>query len=101
MLAIGDSLREFQRLNRPHQQDITSRYCTPNWSSRTAPLRKRGSLSVWLNREVTWLAPHDGVLGRPAVFSEAAIPVRKGVDVVQPVMGCFNGNDLPAGGGFG
>ena len=27
----------------------------------------------WLDKEMTWLAPHDGKPGRPAVFSDAAI----------------------------
>ena len=38
-----------------------------------AALRKRGSLLIWLAKEMTWLAPHDGSPGRPAVFSDAAI----------------------------
>lgn len=40
---------------------------TTNWSSYTA------SLLIWLDNEMTWLAPHDGSPGRPAVFSDAAI----------------------------
>lgn len=50
-----------------------SRYRTTNWSSYTASLRKRGSLLIWLDKEMTLLAPLDGSPGRPAVFSEAAI----------------------------
>ena len=50
-----------------------SRYRTTNWSSYTAALRKRGSLLIWLDKEMTWLAPPDGSRGRPAVFSDAAI----------------------------
>ena len=50
-----------------------ARYRTTNWSSYTASLRKRGSLLIWLDREMTWLAPPDGSPGRPAVFSDAAI----------------------------
>ena len=50
-----------------------ARYRTTNWPSYTAALRKRGSLLVWLDKEVTWLAPHDGSPSRPAVFSDAAI----------------------------
>ena len=51
-----------------------ARYRTTNWSGYTAPLRKRGSLLIGLDQEMTWLAPHDGSPGRPAVFSDAAIP---------------------------
>jgi hypothetical protein len=50
-----------------------ARYRTTNWSSYTASLRKRGSLPIWLDKAMTWLAPHDGSPGRPAVFSDAAI----------------------------
>ena len=50
-----------------------ARYRTPNWSSYTASLRKRGSLLIWLDKEMIWLAPHDGSPGRPALFSDAAI----------------------------
>ena len=50
-----------------------ARYCTVNWSIYTASLRKRGSLLIWLDKEMTWLAPHVGSPGRPAVFSDAAI----------------------------
>ena len=49
------------------------RYRTTNWSTYTASLRKRGSLLIWLDKEMTWLAPHDGRPGRPSVFSDAAI----------------------------
>jgi len=38
-----------------------------------ASLRKRGSLLIWLDKDMTWLAPPDGSPGRPAVFSDAAI----------------------------
>ena len=50
-----------------------ARYRTTNWSGDTASLKKRGSLLIWLDKEMTWLAPHDGSRGRPAVFSDAAI----------------------------
>ena len=50
-----------------------SRYRTTNWSSCTASLRKRGSLLIWLDKGMTWLAPPDGRPGRPAVFSDASI----------------------------
>jgi Transposase DDE domain len=52
---------------------LPARYRTTNWSSDTASLKKRGSLLIWLDREMTWLAPPDGSPGRPAVFSDAAI----------------------------
>jgi hypothetical protein len=35
-----------------------------------ASLRKRGSLLIWLDKDMAWEAPRDGKPGRPAVFSE-------------------------------
>lgn len=49
------------------------RYRTTNWPSYTAALRKRGSLLIGLDNEMTRLAPHDGSRGQPAVFSDATI----------------------------
>ena len=36
-------------------------------------LRKRGSLLIRLDKDMTWLAPHDRGPGRPAMFSDSAI----------------------------
>jgi hypothetical protein len=43
-----------------------ARYRTTNWSNYTAALRKRGSLLIWLDKDMTWLAPHDGSPGSPS-----------------------------------
>ena len=50
-----------------------ARYRTTNWSEYNAALRKRGSLLVWLDREMEWFAPKRGRPGRPETFSDAAI----------------------------
>ncbi len=50
-----------------------TRYRTTNWSSYNAALRRRGSLLVWLDREMEWLASPSGRPGRPETFSDAAI----------------------------
>jgi hypothetical protein len=53
-----------------------ARYRTTNWSSYNEALRRRGSLLVWLDREMEWLAPkrgRPGRPGRPETFSDAAI----------------------------
>lgn len=50
-----------------------TRYRTKNWSSYDAALRKRGSMLIWVDRDMAWLAPHEGRRGRPPVFSDAAI----------------------------
>jgi hypothetical protein len=49
------------------------RYHTTNWSEYNAALRRRGSLLVWLDREMEWSAPKRGRPGRPQTFSDAAI----------------------------
>ena len=50
-----------------------ARYRTTNWPEYNAALRRRGSLLVWLDREMGWLAPASGRPGRPETFSDAAI----------------------------
>ena len=50
-----------------------ARYRTTNWPEYNVALRRRGSLLVWLDREMEWLAPASGRPGRPQTFSEAAI----------------------------
>ena len=50
-----------------------ARYRTTNWSAYNAALRKRGSLLIWVDKEMSWHAPYEGRPGRPPVFSDAAI----------------------------
>ena len=50
-----------------------ARYRTMNWSAYNAALRRRGSLLVWLDREMEWHAAKSGHPGRPETFSDAAI----------------------------
>ena len=50
-----------------------ARYRTTNWPDYNAALRKRGSLLIWLDKEMMWLAPREVRPGRPPVFSNAAI----------------------------
>ena len=50
-----------------------ARYRTTNWSSYNAALRRRGSMLIWVDKDMAWLAPAEGRPGRPSVFSEAAI----------------------------
>lgn len=55
-----------------------------------ASLRKRGSLLIWLDKDVTWPAPHDGKPGRPSLFSDAAIrfklPLRQTTGMVASLL---------------
>ncbi len=61
------------RLHGPHEQTIPSRDRTTNWSSLNAALRKRGSLLIWVDKDMTWRAPQECRPAPPAVFSDAAI----------------------------
>ena len=49
-----------------------ARYRTTNWKSYNDALRRRGSLLIWLDKDMTWLANRAGRPGRPPVFSDAA-----------------------------
>lgn len=50
-----------------------ARYRTTNWKSCNDALKQRGSLLIWLDKDMTWLAAKAGRNGRPPVFSDAAI----------------------------
>lgn len=50
-----------------------ARYRTTNWKSYNEGLRRRGSLLIWLDKDMAWLAAKAGRPGRPPVFSDAAI----------------------------
>ena len=48
-------------------------YRTTNWRAYNAALRQRGSLVIWFDPQMEWLAAPRGGRGRPATFSNAAI----------------------------
>ena len=52
---------------------MPARYRVTNWSAHNAALRRRGSLLIWVDREMAWQGSRDGRPGRPSVFSDAAI----------------------------
>lgn len=49
------------------------RYKTTNWAAYNAALKARGSLTIWLDKDLQWYAPASGRSGRQRVFSDAAI----------------------------
>lgn len=49
------------------------RYRTTNWAKYNAALKARGSLAVWLDRDMQWQAAPTGKPGRNPIFSDAAI----------------------------
>ena len=51
---------------------VSPRYRTTNWPNGNKSLRKRGSLMVWFDRDMTWFADRSCKRGRPETFSDAA-----------------------------
>ena len=49
------------------------KYKTTNWASYNASLKARGSLTVWLDKDMQWYATVSGKRGRQRTFSDAAI----------------------------
>ena len=50
-----------------------TRYRTTNWKSYNDGLKQRGSLLIWLDKDMAWCGSREGRPGRPVVFSDAAI----------------------------
>ncbi len=50
-----------------------TKYKTTNWSAYNEALKRRGSLSIWFDPEMTWRPPPTGRRGRQPSFSDAAI----------------------------
>ena len=51
----------------------TPRYRITNWKQYNAALKARGSLTVWLDKNMSWIAAASGKRGRSPQFSDAAI----------------------------
>ena len=49
------------------------KYRTTNWKDYNAALKARGSLLIWLDRDMQWQAQPTGRRGRSPTFSDAAI----------------------------
>lgn len=49
------------------------KYKTTNWADYNASLKARGSLTVWLDKDMQWYATVSGKRGRQRTFSDAAI----------------------------
>ena len=76
----------------------TTRYKTTNWSQYNAALKARGSLTVWLQPDMQWLATPTGKRGRQQTFSDASIqfclsikclfnlPLRQTIGLVQSLL---------------
>ena len=49
------------------------KYRTTNWKEYDAALRARGSLIIWLDKDMRWHGSANGKRGRSPKYSEAAI----------------------------
>ena len=52
---------------------MPSTYKTRNWPAYNEALKRRGSLTIWFDPEMTWEAVPSGRRGRPQSYSDAAI----------------------------
>lgn len=50
-----------------------TKYRTTNWKAYNAALKARGALTMWLDKDMQWLAVPSGKRGRRQIFSDAAI----------------------------
>lgn len=55
------------------QTTAKKRYKTTNWAQYNASLKARGSLTIWLDKRITWFGAASGKRGRSPKFSDAAI----------------------------
>lgn len=55
------------------EKKMRGKYRTTNWAQYNAALKARGSLTMWLDRGMQWLAKSSGKRGRSQIFSDAAI----------------------------
>lgn len=75
------------------------KYRTTNWKAYNAALKARGELTIWLDRDMQWLARPTGKRGRCQKFSDAAIqfcltikclfgqPLRQTLGLVESLLG--------------
>ncbi len=82
----------------PQNKKPKQRYATTNWHEYDAALTARGSLLVWLDKDMQWLAEPTGNTGRPAKYTDAAIqfclsikclfnlPLRQSLGMVQSLL---------------
>lgn len=80
----------------------TVRYKVTNWGEYNAALKQRGSLTVWLDKDMQWYALPTGKQGRQPTFSDAAIqfclsikclfnlPLRQSLGLVESLLRLAN-----------
>lgn len=75
-----------------------AKYRTTNWPAYNKALKSRGSLLIWLDKEMAWFAAPSGKRGRSPTFSDAAIqfclgikglfglPLRQSIGMVESLL---------------
>jgi hypothetical protein len=71
--VVRDSSRESSVVAGVHEQTHTPTYKTRNWPSYNEALKRRGSLTIWFDPEMSWEAAPTGRRGRQQTYSDAAI----------------------------
>ena len=71
--SAGASQVEPMSLKGRHDEALTRPLPHDELVQLQCSLKKRGSLMIWLDKEMTWHAPHEDRPGQPTVFSDAAI----------------------------
>ena len=74
------------------------KYRTTNWTEYNTALKARGSLLIWLDKDMAWFAAPTGKRGRSSTFSDAAIqfclsikclfglPLRQSIGMVESLL---------------
>ncbi len=68
-----------------------ARYKTAHWAAYNAALKARGSLTIWLDKDMQWYASASGKRGRQRTFSDAVIQFCLSLAVFKrsiSVLGC-------------
>ncbi len=88
-------------MNKPEKK-----YRTTNWSEYNKSLKSRGSLCIWLDKEMAWFADGSGKRGRSLTYSDSAIqfclslkclfglPLRQSIGLVESLLE-LSGLDWP------
>ena len=58
-------------------------YKTRNWPAYNEALKRRGSLTIWLDPTMTWQAAPTGKRGRQRDYGDAAIQTNRGIARIQ------------------
>ncbi len=73
IIGVRTDIGEKHGSDRPVQARPLTTYKATNWSACNDALKRRGSLTIWFDPEMTWRAPPTGKGGGQPGFSDAAL----------------------------